>query len=168
MACDCQRISCPTGRKVMAISRTCKQLSRKFGFVKRRQTSLEKGSFKSRRSVELWYLLISFKASVPGLYLLFFRPGSGSPAITHSASSFVLKTCPLRDELRRDYSRSTALPELILSFFAMPAPLFALFPAGLRGLFPVACFSGRGAAAGRPLFRAEPGVDDCPRLGRFL
>ncbi len=34
------------------------------------------GSFLRRSSVDFWYFLISFKATVPGLNLLFFTAGS--------------------------------------------------------------------------------------------
>lgn len=66
IACDCQRISSPRGRMVMAISRTRRA----------------KGSLRSRRSVLFWYLLISRSAWVPGRYRRFGLCGRGSPGCT--------------------------------------------------------------------------------------
>lgn len=66
IACDCHLMPSSRGRTVSAISRT----------------SRAKGSFRSKRSVLFWYFLISLKATVPGLYLLFFPCGTGSPGCT--------------------------------------------------------------------------------------
>lgn len=58
MAWDCHRVTpALTGAMFSEISRT----------------NRENGSFNSRRSVDFWYCLISFKALVPGLYLRFLR-----------------------------------------------------------------------------------------------
>lgn len=79
-ACDCYRSPAPSGIIVRPISRTCMIL----GSAKRRfggslmgkygqYTRRENGSLRRSKSVERWYLLISFSVSVPGRYRLCFR-----------------------------------------------------------------------------------------------
>merc|ERR1711907_674539 len=66
-------------------------------------TSLWKGSFLMRSSVDFWYLLISLRATVPGLYLWGFLtpPMAGADFLAALVASCFLGASPPRVERKK-------------------------------------------------------------------